>query len=86
MNEDHVFPRRRPFGWWDQFTYGPTWIFTEGVDMPVGYATQFARNAHAWTGKFNDRYDGRLSVKTHVFTEDGVKKVALKWTGRESAG
>ena len=85
MRDDIKFPDRRPFGWWDQYTYGETWVFAEGVDIPEGYAIQHARNAHAWTGKYNDRYDGRLSVKTHVFVEDGVKKVALKWTGR-SAG
>lgn len=86
IRNDFEFPFRRPFGWWDQFTYGQTHIFTEGDDFPAGTALQFARNAHAWTGKFNDRYDGKLSVKTSVFAEDSVVKVALKWTGRESAG
>jgi hypothetical protein len=86
IRNDLEFPMRRPYGWWDQFTDGNTHVFAEGVDMPDGFAVQFCRNAHAWTGKFNDRYNGALSVQTRKFTEDGVVKVALKWTGSRSAG
>jgi len=88
IRNDVEIPQRRPFGWWDQFTDGQTYVFTRGVDFNKT-AEEFRRNAHSWTARYNDSVDsGLLELATRVFTEDDTSKVALKWTRRDprSAG
>ncbi len=44
VKNDIVIPVRRPFGWWDQFADGNTWVFTQGVDFDKT-PEAFRRNA-----------------------------------------